>query len=159
MAEEQDRQPVEPELIDPSALESEPAVIVKSGLALAVGAGQDLNMDSSITLSAGAGRDMTISDSVLVSGAAARDLAVSDGVMALAMAGKDMLVTDGGAGLAVGRTITAHQSRLGLVVARTVQLEEGSSVAVQASHKQVLLFGLAVGAVLGLFSLIFRRKP
>jgi hypothetical protein len=84
------------------------------------------------------------------------DVSLRQGGSQLMIASGDVSVTQGGAGLAVGRTVDARSSIIGIAVGREVTITDDSKVVFEP--RSAAAFGAGVAVALFLLRRIFRRR-
>lgn|GEM_PF-6178849 len=110
-----------------------------------------------LTLGVVAGRNATASDSAAGSIVAGADLNFSDGAAGVAVVGGNAAFEDSLTMTAVvGGQAQLTNSACGVLIAGNVNLGEGSRVLLNT--QQAVVFGAALGAVLGLVSWLLRRR-
>lgn len=129
-----------------------------SGFTFGAAANQDMTMNQSMAVGVAAGRDMTAADSLLLSNAVGRDLSLKDSGAGVLTAGGSVNIEEGGAVVALAGRVTALKSNMGLVIGNYITMDEGSSVKVNMTMKQAVVFGAAFGAVFAVLNRLFRRK-
>jgi protein tyrosine phosphatase (PTP) superfamily phosphohydrolase (DUF442 family) len=115
--------------------------IVSNTLAVSVNAGNDAKIDNSLVLGAVvAGNDASLSDGAAITMVAGANIELTDGGALMAVVGGDTHVKQGGIGILIG--------------GGDVHLEEGSQILM--TSRDAAIFGAVAGAVLAVFSLLFR---
>lgn len=126
-------------------------------LAGTVSAEQDLSMSRSAALLVKSGRDLNVSYAGAAAMVAGGNSTITNGGSQLMVVGGNVDLTNGGAQtMIVGGNATFKKSLVFAVISKQVSFEDGSRVLLNT--QQALLCGLAMGAVMGLMSLMRHRR-
>jgi hypothetical protein len=143
-----------PEMIEMVQVELEEPIVAEGA---EDAASDDKTIENVLALGISAGHDAKVGNSLVLGGVVAgNDAVFSDGAAMTVVAGADLQLHDGGALFAVvGGDTHVKEGGIGILIGGgDVHLEEGSQILM--TSQQAVIVGAVAGAVLALFSLVFR---
>jgi hypothetical protein len=126
------------------------------GFALSVSANQDAQLSQGGAIAVAAGRDMHIEQGGGQVIAVGHDLKLENGAGGYLRVGGEAILDNSMVVASVSQQVDARDSMLGIVLARQVNLGEGSRVLLNTP--QAAAMGAMLGAVFGLVSWLLRKK-
>jgi hypothetical protein len=135
---------------------SEQAASVTRAGALAIAAGQDMDMTGGGAGILAVGRDLEMQNGGAWVAAVGHDAQISNGGALVLTVGGSLDITNGGALVTAGRQVSIQNGSCGILLAGQANLGENTKVVLNTP--QALAMGAAIGAVFAVLSWLFRRR-
>lgn len=151
-----DRKEAQPRSVFAFQISSENDITITSSIAGAVIADKNIDLSNSSTQVAVAGADINLYNSSAKIAVTGNNQKLENSHLGIMKAGRDAEVRDSHIRMLASSQVTVRKSMIGLVLARQVNLEEGSQVLV--GTPQAAALGAAMGAAFGFIHWLLKRK-